>query len=232
MASLFERLKADCASDWQDYTHHQFVEGLRRGDLPMAAFQDYLVQDFLFLIQFSRAYALSIYKSRSLAEMRSGLEGLKAIMDVEMDLHVRMCDRWGLAEMDLEQVPEKTQTIAYTRFVLEAGNAGDSLDLYVALAPCMIGYGEIGARLVAMQGADNPYAEWINEYASPEYQELVQATIANLDALASVMMTEARYPQLERLFSAATRLESDFWQMGLDAAATTTATAATAVTSE
>ena len=131
MASLFERLKADCASDWQDYTHHAFVEGMRRGDLPMAAFQDYLVQDYLFLIQFSRAYALSIYKSRSLSEMRNGLEGLKAIMDVEMDLHVRMCERWGLAEVDLEQVPEKTQTIAYTRFVLEAGNAGDLLDLYL-----------------------------------------------------------------------------------------------------
>ena len=67
MASLFERLKADCAEDWHDYTHHEFVEGLGRGDLPLAAFQDYLVQDYLFLIQFARAYALSIYKSRSLA---------------------------------------------------------------------------------------------------------------------------------------------------------------------
>lgn len=218
MASLFERLKADCASDWQDYTHHAFVEGMRRGDLPMAAFQDYLVQDYLFLIQFSRAYALSIYKSRSLSEMRNGLEGLKAIMDVEMDLHVRMCERWGLAEVDLEQVPEKTQTIAYTRFVLEAGNAGDLLDLYVALAPCMIGYGEIGARLAGDATDANPYAEWIIEYASGGYQELVRATIANLDELASVMMTEARYPQLKRLFGAATRLESDFWQMGMDAA--------------
>ena len=34
-----------------------------------------------------------------------------------------------------------------------------------------------------------------------------------------VVMTEARYPQLKCLFSEATRLESDFWQMGLDAAA-------------
>ncbi|NKB52150.1 MAG: thiaminase II [Rhizobiaceae bacterium] len=219
MASLFERLKSDCADDWRDYTHHEFVESLGRGDLPSAAFQDYLVQDFLFLIQFARAYALSIYKSRSLAEMRGGLDGLKAIMDVEMDLHIRMCDRWGLDAVDLEKVPEKSQTVAYTRFALDAGNAGDLLDLYVALAPCMIGYGEIGARLADQQGDDNTYAEWINEYASPEYQELVSATIANLDELAAVMMTEARYPQLKLLFAAATRLESDFWQMGLDAAA-------------
>lgn len=219
MSSLFDRLKSDCADDWQDYTHHGFVEGMGDGTLPMAAFKDYLVQDYLFLIQFARAYALSIYKSRNLSEMRQGLEGLKAILDVEMDLHVRLCAKWGLSQSDLEQVPEKTQTIAYTRFVLDAGNAGDLLDLYVALAPCMIGYGEIGARLSSANVGDTPYAEWIGEYASDGYQELVQHTIANLDSLASSMMTEARYPKLKLLFAAATRLESDFWQMGLDAAA-------------
>ena len=219
MASLFERLKADCADDWRDYTHHQFVDQLGRGDLPMAAFQDYLVQDYLFLIQFARAYALSIYKSRSLTEMRGGLEGLKAIMDVEMDLHLRLCERWELNAADLESVPEKSETVAYTRFVLDAGNSGDLLDLYVSLAPCMIGYGEIGARLKGEQSGENAYAEWIDEYASDGYQDLMNATIANLDKLASEMMTEARYPQLKRLFGAATRLESDFWQMGLNAAA-------------
>ena len=218
MTSLFERLKADCADDWRDYTHHQFVEQLGRGDLPMAAFRDYLVQDYLFLIQFARAYALSIYKSRSLTEMRGGLEGLKAIMDVEMDLHLRLCERWGLNAADLEGVPEKSETVAYTRFVLDAGNSGDLLDLYVSLAPCMIGYGEIGARLKNEQSGENAYAEWIDEYASSGYQELMNATIENLDKLASEMMTEARYPQLQRLFGAATRLESDFWQMGLNAA--------------
>jgi len=218
MTSLFERLKSDCADDWQSYTHHPFVEQLGNGSLPLPVFQDYLVQDCLFLIQFARAYALSVYKSRSLSEMKAGLDGLKAIMDVEMDLHVRMCDRWGVSTLDLEQVPEKTQTIAYTRFVLEAGSSGDLLDLYVALAPCMIGYGEIGARLFKQTVPDNVYAEWIGEYASVPYQQLVLDTVANLDQLAAVMMTEARYPQLKKLFGSATRLEANFWQMGLDTA--------------
>ena len=85
MASLFERLKGDCAADWDDYTRHAFVEQMGNGQLPLKAFQDYLEQDYLFLIQFARAYALSIYKSRSLAEMRGGLEGLKAILDVAIE---------------------------------------------------------------------------------------------------------------------------------------------------
>ncbi len=218
MASLFERLKSDCSDDWDSYTRHPFVLGMCDGSLPEAAFRDYLIQDYLFLIQFARAYALAVYKGRSLAEMRQALEGLKAILDVEMDLHVRLCSRWGLSASDLEAAPEKTATIAYTRFVLDAGNAGDLLDLYVALAPCMIGYGEIGKALEAQAVESNPYAQWINEYASDGYQDLTAATIANLDTQASEMMTEARYPRLKKLFSAATRLEADFWQMGWDAA--------------
>lgn len=215
---LFEKLKADCESDWNAYTKHQFVEQMGDGILPEAAFREYLVQDYLFLIQFARAYALSIYKGRSLNEMRNGLEGLKAILDVEMQLHVRLCRRWGISDKELESVPEKTATIAYTRFVLDAGNAGDLLDLYVALAPCMIGYGEIGAALKANATSDNPYAEWIDEYASDEYQALAHSTIDHINQLANEFSSDARYPKLKQLFGAASRLEADFWQMGMDAA--------------
>ncbi|MFD0917916.1 thiaminase II [Pseudahrensia aquimaris] len=217
MTSLFQRLKTDCADEWCSYTHHAFVRGMGDGSLPEAAFRDYLVQDYLFLIQFARAYALATYKARSLSEMRAGLDGLKAILDVEMDLHVRLCAKWGLSTVDLETTPEKPQTIAYTRFVLDAGQAGDLLDLYAALAPCMIGYGEIGKALQKHATPDNPYAEWIAEYASDGYQEIMAASIANLDALAVDMLTENRYPRLKHLFSQATLLEADFWQMGLDA---------------
>lgn len=216
--SLFDRLKKDGKEAWDAYTRHEFVYRMADGTLPEPAFQDYLVQDYRFLIQFARAYALSIYKSRSLAEMRNGLEGLKAILDTEMDLHVRTCAKWGILPEALEQTPEKAETVAYTRFVLDAGNAGDLLDLYVALSPCMIGYAEIAAWLAPQISDDNPYRAWVSEYASDSYQALAGITIAHLDRLASEMATEARYPRLKKLFEAACLLEASFWQMGLDAA--------------
>ena len=52
-----------------------------------------------------------------------------------------------LDESELENEPEASQTVAYTRFVLEEGLRGDILDLKVALSPCVIGYGEIGRKL-------------------------------------------------------------------------------------
>ena len=58
--------------------------------------------------------------------------------------------------------------LAYTRYVLEAGMRGDLLALQVALAPCVVGYAEIAARLAARPDprvATNPYRAWIEEYA-------------------------------------------------------------------
>ena len=86
--TLFERLKTHAAAQWADYTRHPFVDQLGKGDLPIECFKHYLVQDYLFLIQFARAYALGVYKSPTLADMRHSLEGVKAILDVELELHI------------------------------------------------------------------------------------------------------------------------------------------------
>ena len=190
------------------------------GTLPHAAFRTYLVQDYLFLIQFARAYALATYKSRTLADMRAAQAGLAAILD-EMDLHVRLCGRWGLSPEDIEAAPEHQATVAYTRFVLDCGAAGDLFDLHVALAPCVIGYAEIGRNLMP-NGidalGDHPYREWIGEYAGEAYQGVATRARRHLDDLAARAMTERRFTELAALFGKASRLEADFWQIGLAAA--------------
>ena len=214
---LFDRLKAAAPSEWASYVAHDFVRRMGAGTLPAAAFRTYLVQDYLFLIQFARAYALAVYKGRSLADMRAAKAGLSAILDVEMDLHVRLCGRWGLTPADLEAAPEARATVAYTRYVLDCGAAGDLLDLHVALAPCIVGYAEIGRALAPLAaGPDHPYGEWIGEYAGEAYQEIARAARAHLDALAAEAMTEARFGALARIFATASRLEADFWSMALE----------------
>ena len=219
MPGYFARLKADAAEAWWAYTTHEFVRALGEGALSQAAFRHYLVQDYLFLIQFARAYALAAYKAPSLAEMRHAAKGLSSIIDSELRLHVRMVERWGLTEQHLDEAPEARETVAYTRFVLDAGARGDLLDLMTALAPCVIGYAEIGHMLGASESGrsqSNPYRDWIAEYAGEDYQALASAAEAELDRLAETALTEARYPRLLALFQRATELEADFWQMGLN----------------
>src|SRR6516164_6449665 len=215
--SFFERLKSAASIEWRAYTEHPFTNGLADGSLPEAAFRHYLVQDYLFLIEFARAYALSIYKSPSLADMREGAGGLSAILDVEMDLHVKLCAGWGLSPADLERAPPAAEMLAYTRYVLDAGMRGDLLALKVALAPCVIGYAEIATRLASrpdVHAATNPYRVWIAEYAGAPYQEVAAKARALLEGLADLYVTPAREAELIVIFKEATRLEADFWEMG------------------
>ncbi|MEY9182286.1 thiaminase/transcriptional activator TenA [Bradyrhizobium sp. USDA 326] len=214
--SFFERLKAAASTEWRAYTEHPFTNGLADGSLPEAAFRHYLVQDYLFLIEFARAYALAVYKSPRLADMREAAAGLSAILDVEMNLHVKLCGEWGLSPDDLEQAPPAAEMLAYTRYVLDAGMRGDLLALKVALAPCVIGYAEIATRLASRPSADavsNAYRVWIEEYAGAPYQEVAAKAQAHMENLADRYATPAREAELIAIFKEATHLEADFWEM-------------------
>ena len=214
--SLFARLRAAAREDWHAYVRHPFVEQLGAGTLPEACFRRYLVQDYLFLIHFARAYALAAYKSRDLADIRQAAAGLHTIADTEMRLHVSFCEEWGISESEMAAEPEAQETMAYTRYVLEAGNAGDLLDLHVALAPCIVGYAEIGSVLASkgwMEG--NPYRAWIEMYASDEYQTAARRQVKHLDSLLAKRGGDGRFASLTETFGEASRLEAAFWDMGL-----------------
>jgi len=213
--TLFARLRAACPQEWPAYAEHEFVRRLGDGTLPEACFRRYLVQDYLFLIHFARAYALAAYKATAVEDIREAAAMATAIVDVEMRLHVEQCARWGLSERQMAAAPEAPATLAYTRYVLEAGLAGDLLDLHVALAPCVVGYAEIAARLSPDCARGNPYAEWIESYAGAEYQDIARAAVARLDRLAESRGGEVRFPALSETFRTATRLEADFWSTGL-----------------
>jgi thiaminase (transcriptional activator TenA) len=210
----------ECARPgWEAYTRHAFVEGLRDGSLPRAAFLHYLRQDYVFLIHFSRAWALAIVKAETLPEMQAAAETVRVLLVEEMQLHVRACAEAGIPEAELAATPERAENMAYTRYVLEAGYSGDLLDLLTSLAPCVLGYGEIGARLAA-EAKDTPYADWIETYGGPDYQTACTATGALIDGaldrrFGADWTALPRWRQLCRRFSDATRLEVGFWDMGL-----------------
>jgi thiaminase/transcriptional activator TenA len=220
VTALFSRLVAASEQAWHAYTRHQFVLLLAAGDLPEACFRRYLVQDYLFLLHFARAWGLAVYKSDTLPEMRRAQRLVAATLDVEIGLHIEYCRGWGLSEAAIAAGPEAPATIAYTRFVLDRGLAGDRLDLEVALAPCVVGYAVISAERMTdprTRPDGNPYREWLELYAGSEYQDLAREAEAALDDQFARRGGEGRFASLAANFALAARLEADFWQMGLDA---------------
>lgn len=223
--SLFAHLRAAAGDEWLAYTNHAFIRALGDGSLPEACFRHYLGQDYLFLIHFARAYALAAYKSETLPDIRHAVAGASTTLG-EMGFHVEYCAGWGMSEAEMGALPEARETMAYTRYVLERGLSGDLLDLHTALSPCVVGYAEIANRLLADPATrleNNPYRSWIEMYAAADYQDVARAAVAQLDHLAEARAGAAvpaggRMASLATTFTQATRLEADFWQMGLCAA--------------
>lgn len=216
---IYGRLRQQANADWQHYVAHPFLRQLSAGTLPEIAFRRYLTQDYLFLIHFARSYALLVSKLQTLPEMRAAAASMNAILD-ELPLHVGYCTGWGLDEATMAATPEAVETVNYTRYVLDIGHAGDTLDLLTALMPCVAGYAEIGLGLLhdpATNLTTNPYASWIRNYGDEGYLRGVNSAINLLETVWQQRGGEARFAELSRIFTTATRLEASFWQMGLNA---------------
>ncbi|CEG84859.1 hypothetical protein RMATCC62417_18610 [Rhizopus microsporus] len=101
----------------------------------------------------------------------------------ESQLHLNYCAKWGVTKEEVLSTPESVYNAAYTRYVLDKGMSGDLLDLKAAMAPCLIGYGEIGFMLFndpATKREGNPYWDWICQYAADDYQKAVLRGIGKL----------------------------------------------------
>ena len=217
---VFNKLKSNTLVKWNLYTQHKFVQKVSDGSLDKKLYLKYLKQDYVFLIHFSRAWALLVAKSKSVNEMRIASATLDALVNKEIQLHIKPCKDEGITEEQLFKTEEELNNIAYTRFVLEAGYTGGFLDLLVALAPCVFGYGEIGLNLKSISKSDNPYISWIDTYNSTEYQEVCMnigslLDEATQDRLGKDFANNTLWPKLEKTFLIATKLEIDFWEMSL-----------------
>ena len=166
--NIFNHLKENHKKNWLLYTKHDFVNKLSNDTLKEEKFLHYLTQDYLFLIQFSKAWALAILKSDNLEEMKIAASTVNDLINFEMELHISLCANYGISKSDLENADEENQNIAYTRYVLELGYSGDLLDLLASLAPCVLGYGEIGINYKNSNPKTHMYQKWIQTYSSNE----------------------------------------------------------------
>jgi hypothetical protein len=101
----------DIQAPWKQYTEHAFVQQMGDGTLPVENFKYYMIQDYLFLVQFSRATALSAYKSSSLKDIGRSVQQVVTLQE-EIKLHIAFCKEYGLEEADIVAQEEDQGSIA------------------------------------------------------------------------------------------------------------------------
>ena len=137
---IFPLWKSHCSQEWSDYVKHDFVKGLGDGTLPRQKYVKYLIQDYIFLIHFSRAWALAVTKTDLPEEMRLCASILNGLVNEEIQLHIETCLREGLSESEIIEADEAPENLAYTRYVLDVGHRGDFIDLLAESTPQRLGF--------------------------------------------------------------------------------------------
>ena len=209
--NYFYKLKSSCNKEWSEYTDHKFLSDLVSNKLPDKNFKKYLVQDYIFLQQFLKILALSVYKSNSFEEINRSVNFIKGI-DQEIKLHVSFCKKWKIPLKSLSNIKVERANSAYTDHVLNVGKNGNNLDIFSSLSPCIIGYGEIGFKLSKIRNwRKSKYSSWIKMYSSEEYQQVAKDNIDYLD----ILFKKDKNKNLNKLknnFKKSTILERNFWE--------------------
>ena len=213
--TLFYKLKSGYKKEWQEYTEHKFLSDLVNSKLPDKNFKHYLVQDYIFLQQFLKILALTVYKSDSYEEIKKSIDFIKGI-DHEIKLHVNYCKKWKISLKSLNNIKVEKANSAYTDHVLNIGKKGNNLDIFTCLSPCIIGYGEIGFKLSQIKNwQKSKFSSWIQMYSSNEYQKIAKENIEYLDTL-FIANKKKNISKLKKYFKKSTILERNFWQCFVD----------------
>ena len=212
--TVSQRLREAARPIWDRCLTHPFVTGIGDGTLPVEKFQYLMLQDYLYLFDYARVFALGVVKARDAALMRTFAQNVDAILGGEMKIHRAYMARLGISEEQVLAVQPALDNLSYTHYMLSVAERGGPMEIVAAILACSWSYAEIGQALAGIPGAaEHPfYGEWIRGYASEDYGAANQTLIELTDRLAAGAGA-VQLAYLTEIFVNCSRYELGFWDM-------------------
>ena len=212
--SVSARLRQAADPVWEQCLHHPSITGIGDGTLDVEKFRHFMLQDYLYLFDYARVFALGVVKARDPELMRTFSQNVDAILNGEMNIHRAYMQRLGITEEQVLAVKPALDNLSYTNYMLSVAHTGGPMEIVASILACSWSYAEIGQTLAQIPGAaDHPfYGEWIQGYASEDYTATNQALIELMDELAAGA-TEDQIAHLTDIFVNCSRYELGFWDM-------------------
>lgn len=187
-----------------------FNSELAAGTLSSARFQGYIIQDALYLTQYSRVLALAGARAPNAAALHAFASSALEAVAVEQALHERYMAQFGVDPTRLATADPSPDCLGYTSFLLACAYHEPWEILLAALLPCFWIYWDVGSAIAQKATADNSYRAWIDTYADEAFGEAVRTVIGMTDRAAAAT-TEAVRERMMRAFIRSSQFEWLFW---------------------
>ncbi|MFE8694850.1 thiaminase II [Cytobacillus sp. FJAT-53684] len=210
-----ERLFINVQPIWERNHNHPFVQELGKGILDEEKFIHYMKQDYVYLIDYAKLFAIGALKAHDLQTMGKFAHILHETLNFEMELHRQFAAEFGISREELEATKPTPVNLAYTRYMLNVAQNGSLAEVVACLLPCAWDYWEIGKLLRKQYGDQietNRYAKWIDTYDSDTFAEGAKWLIQLMDDLAEGK-PERELAMLEEHFQMTSKYEYLFWDM-------------------
>src|ERR687891_385192 len=168
MAKKFTvQLRRRASRIWQAIDAHPFLRELHAGILPMNRFTYFILQDYVYLLDFAQVLCQGGAKSPNLETLELFARHALGAVEVERSFHASFGKRLGLSRKELDAVTKGPITQAYIDHLQSVARGGTLGELVAAVLPCYWIYGEVGRRLYRNRPRKPKiYRQWIEIYAS------------------------------------------------------------------
>lgn len=199
---------------WEKYLNHPFITEMGDGILDKEKFRKYLIQDYLYLIEYAKSYAMGCIKSRNLYEFKKFSNGMTGCIECENANHIMYLkdfkENIEKLEFDYEMNLENE---SYTSYMKSISLTGGIEEIIAVLLPCTWSYSYIGLFLKEKYSVeDNFYGSWIDAYSGEEYSKLTEEWINFTNETCKDLSIEKK-EKLKDIFRKASLYELEFWNM-------------------
>lgn len=201
---------------WQKYYTHPFILGIQDGNLDKEKFKYYILQDYVYLIDYCKVFAIGIAKATSFKQMQLFSSYVTLLTEAEMeDVHSGYMAKLGVTETELKETKPSFENLAYTSYMQRIAYEGGEAEIMAAILSCAVSYEYISKKIVENNPKaieDEFYGDWIKGYTSERYTSENKVLLDNIDQL-TLHYTEKQIEHLKEIFRICSLYELAFWDM-------------------
>ncbi len=187
-----------------------FIQQLSSGDLPLATFRYYLIQDNHYLTAFNRLH-------QEIATYLPANEGaiLSHLGEGEDAARQRMHREIGLGMQELQETPVAPNAYSYITHMYYQLDRYGAAAATAGLLPCYWLYSELAQRLAVKHSPVHLYQEFFDSYTAADFTTSTEQMKAIVNQQAA-SVDELGRQQMTRAFQISCYYEEQFWQMAFD----------------
>lgn len=200
---------------WDQCLDTPFLQGIAQGTLPEDCFKGYIVDDSLYLREYSKVFAWGMLHARDMAEIRAYYSLLSFVNEGEGATRRQYLKKYGLTDESIQHLPLRPENRAYVDRMIEGARDGEgAAECLMASLPCMLSYGYIFRKMVEQSPGvlDTVYGPFVRDYAGEKYEESCRQWMEFAEKVCE-NLPEERWEVCRKLFWDCSVHEQKFWEM-------------------